>query len=48
MPQFQFYVPKDLADKIRQEAQTADMSISRYLAKLIEREVASDWPERFF
>jgi hypothetical protein len=48
MPQLHFYVPKNLAEKIRQEAQAADMSVSRYLAKLIEREVASDWPERFF
>ena len=24
------------------------MSVSRYLANLVEREVITDWPERFF
>jgi hypothetical protein len=48
MPQLHFYVPKDLADKIRQEAQEADTSISRYLAGLVEREVVNDWPEGYF
>ena len=48
MPQLHFYVSKDVAEKIRHEAQAANMSISRYLASLIEREVASEWPENFF
>ena len=48
MPQLHLYVPYDLAEKIQQEAQAADMSVSRYLANLIKREVAADWPERFF
>jgi hypothetical protein len=48
MPQLHFYVPDELAEKIRQEAQAADMSVSRYLANLVKREVASEWPEGFF
>jgi len=48
MPQLHFYVSKDLAEKIQQEAKTADLSVSRYLANLVKREVATDWPERFF
>ena len=48
MPQLHLYVSNDLAKKIQQEAQAADMSVSRYLASLVKREVITDWPERFF
>ena len=48
MPQLHLYVSNDLAKKIKQEAQAADMSVSRYLAHLVENEVSTDWPERFF
>jgi hypothetical protein len=48
MPQLHLYVSKDLAEKIKQEAQAADMSVSSYLANLVKREVVSDWPEKFF
>jgi hypothetical protein len=48
MPQLHFYVPEELADKIRLEAQTANMSISRYIAELIKRNIAPEWPEGYF
>jgi hypothetical protein len=48
MPQLHFYVPEDLAEKIRQEAEAANMSVSRYLASLVKREVISGWPDDFF
>ena len=48
MPQLHFYVSNDLAEKIKQAAQVADVSVSRYLANLVKREVAADWPEYFF
>ena len=48
MPQLHLYVSNDLAKRIQQEAQAADMSVSRYLANLVKREVVTDWPERFF
>jgi hypothetical protein len=48
MPQLYFYVPDEVADKIRQEAKAADISISRYLAELVKRQVASEWPKGFF
>jgi hypothetical protein len=47
MPQLQFYVPDEVAEKIRQEARAANMSVSRYLASLVKRAVASDWPADF-
>ena len=48
MPQLHLYVSNDLAKKIQQEAQAANMSVSRYLAKLVRRDVVTDWPEKFF
>lgn len=48
MPQLHFYVPDDVAEKIRQEARSAEVSVSRYLADLVKRELASDWPEDYF
>jgi hypothetical protein len=48
MAQLHFYVPKELAEKIRQEARATGVSVSRYLANLVKREIALDWPEGFF
>jgi hypothetical protein len=48
MPQLHFYVSNDLAEKVKQEAQAADVSVSRYLANLVRREIGADWPEKFF
>ena len=48
MPQLHFYVPDDVAEKIRQEARIAEVSVSRYLADLVKRELISDWPEDYF
>ena len=35
MPQLHFYVPDEVADRIRQEAQAAQKSVSRYVADLV-------------
>jgi len=48
MPQLHFYIPQDLADRIQQEAQAAQKSVSSYLAELVKREMAPTWPEGFF
>lgn len=48
MPQLHFYIPQDLADRIQQEAQAAQKSVSSYLAELVKREMAPSWPEGFF
>lgn len=48
MPQLHFYVPNELAERIHQEAQAAQMSVSRYLAEFVKREMAPNWPEGFF
>lgn len=48
MPQMHFYVPKEIAERIVREAQASQKSVSSYLADLVKREMAPDWPEGFF
>lgn len=48
MPQLHFYVPEPVAERIRQEAKAAGLSVSRYLAEVMKRELHPDWPPGFF
>ena len=48
MPQLHFYVPEAVATWLRRQAQNSGVSVSRYLADLVKREVQTEWPERFF
>lgn len=48
MPQLNLYINEDLAGRIRQAADDADLSVSRYLAELVRRAVETEWPEGFF
>jgi hypothetical protein len=42
------YVPDAAADVIRKRAEARGISVSRYLAELVQREVGSGWPEGYF
>ena len=48
MPQLHFYVPEPVAERIRQEAEAAGLSLSRYLAEVVKREFHPEWPPNFF
>lgn len=48
MPQLHFYVPEQVADRIRQEANAAGLSVSQYLAEVVKRELQPEWPAGFF
>ena len=48
MPRIHFYVPRDLASKINDRAIKSGMSTSRYVAEIVKRDLASNWPEGFF
>jgi len=48
MPQMHLYVPKDVADEVKRRADAEGVSTSRYLADLVTREVANEWPPGFF
>ncbi len=46
--QMHCYVPDAAADVIRKRAEARGISVSRYLAELVEREVGGGWPEGYF
>jgi hypothetical protein len=48
MPQLHLYVPEDLAAKVREKAKARNLTVSRYLAEVIRREVGEGWPEGYF
>ena len=48
MPQLHFYVPADVARRIKARAAQAKLPISRYVADLVKREVGQGWPEDYF
>jgi hypothetical protein len=48
MPQLHFYVSDQLAERVRQEARAAGLSISHYLAEVVKRELHPEWPKGFF
>ena len=48
MPQLHCYVKEEFANKLREKARQANLSVSKYLASLVEREVQTQWPEDYF
>ncbi len=48
MPQLHCYVKDELADKLQKKARHANLSVSKYLALLVEKEVQTEWPEGYF
>ena len=48
MPQLHFYVPEDIAARVQEKAKARNLSVSRYLADVIKRDVGEAWPEGYF
>ena len=48
MPQLHCYVTDELAEKLREKARKSHLSISRYLALLVEQGVENQWPGGYF
>jgi hypothetical protein len=48
MPQLHLYVPDKVASVVRERARARGTTVSGYLAELVVRKVASDWPPQFF
>ena len=48
MPQLHCYVKEELADRLQKKAEMAHLSVSKYLALLVEKEVGTQWPEGYF
>ena len=48
MPQLHFYLPDAVVKRIKQRAASRGLSVSRYVAEIVGRELGEDWPEGFF
>lgn len=48
MSQLHCYIPDELASKFQEKAEQAHLSVSKYLAVLVKREVENKWPEGYF
>jgi len=48
VPQLHLYVPRELAAEIGRQARARGVSVSRYLADLVRREVGGGWPRGYF
>ncbi len=48
MPQLHCYVPDDVAASLKRRADSAGVSVSRYLAQLAKNDLANDWPADYF
>lgn len=48
MPQLHLYVSDEVAASLRQSAEEAGLSTSRYLAKIVTASVHPGWPEGYF
>ncbi len=48
VPQLHLYVPDETARQLRARAAARGLSVSKYLAQIVQRELATGWPRDFF
>jgi len=48
MAQLHFYLPDHIAEKLKNKAKKAHLSVSKYMAEIAKREVENEWPEGYF
>jgi hypothetical protein len=48
MTHVELEIPDDVAKKLRERAEKLGMSVPRYVAEIVRRDVAAGWPPRFF
>jgi len=48
MAQVHCYVPDDVASKLSKKAKKSHLSVSKYLARLVKKDIASEWPPGYF
>ena len=48
MPQLHFYVSDDVAGQIKARAAHPKLSVSRYVADLVKRDLSQGWPKDYF
>lgn len=48
MPRLHLHVSEEIAAEVKRRAKRRGISTSRYLAEMVQREVADEWPDGFF
>lgn len=48
MAQLHCYVPDEIAEELHKKAKHARLSVSKYLASLVKKEVGGTWPGDYF
>jgi len=48
MAQVHCYIPDDLASQLGKKAEKEHLSVSKYLAALVKKDISSGWPEGYF
>jgi len=48
MAQIHCYIPDSLSIKLSKKAKESHLSISKYLAKLVKKDISSGWSEGYF
>ncbi len=48
MAQLHCYLPDDVAEQLHKKAKHAHLSVSKYLANLVKKEIDKQWPEGYF
>jgi len=48
MAQIHCYVPDEVAAQLGKKAENSHLSVSKYLAKLVKKDIASNWPDGYF
>lgn len=48
MPQLHLYVPEEVAVRLRERAKAQGLSLSKYLAEVVAKEVVGGWPVGYF
>ncbi len=48
MPRLSFIVSEEVAEQVKRRADAAGLSVSRYVAEIMRREVDGGWPAGYF
>jgi len=48
MAQIHCYIPDDIASQLHKKAENQHLSVSKYLARLVKKDVAAEWPRGYF
>jgi hypothetical protein len=48
MPQLHLYLSKEVAGEVKRRAKSKGLSVSSYLADLVQGQIIDKWPKNFF